>query len=126
MNIHQDIDNLMEAYLVGGLESAERQSMENHMSTCASCTNLVSAAREFSSFMTGSVQDLRPPRDLEDRVILNLRHEAFSFRKLLRGNFVLPRWAKWAACLAILFEQSQGRGREILEHGARVSRVIEL
>ena len=116
MNIHKNFESLVEPYLAGGLEPAERKAFDSHVSDCPGCATELADAQEFNAFMSDSLDPLRPPGDLEERLISALRAEGMGtpkqegWRRQIR--FRLPAWGKVAAmfllCLGIGIFATQG------------------
>jgi len=116
MNIHKNFESLVEPYLTGGLEPAERKAFDSHVSDCPGCATELADAQEFNAFMSDSLDPLRPPGDLEERLIWALRAEGMGtakqegWRRQIR--FRLPAWGKVAAmfllCLGIGIFATQG------------------
>ena len=75
MNVHTVIEDLLEPYLADGLEATERQAVERHAHDCTECSAALADAQEFSNFLRDALEPMRPPADLETRIIRGLRAE---------------------------------------------------
>ena len=70
MNIHKNFDSLVEPYLAGGLDPAEREACDGHVADCPACATELADAQEFDAFMSDSLDPFRPPGELEERLNL--------------------------------------------------------
>ncbi len=144
MNIHKNFESLVEPYLAGGLDPAEREAFDGHVADCPACATELADAQEFDAFMSDSLDPFRPPGELEERLISALRAEGMGTvkqkRTRLRADsmgtvkkegsrfqvrFRAPAWLKVAAmfmvCIGVgMFATRGGRG-ESLKGGLTVS-----
>ena len=97
MNPHDDFEDLVEPYLASGLAPGEREAFEGHLTDCAECTAALADAQEFTAFMTESLDPLRPPTGLEDRLVAGMGWRAGNPRPARRKMRPLGTWYKAAA-----------------------------
>jgi hypothetical protein len=89
------LENLA-AYLADGLESAERERLEQHAAECESCAAALAEARRVDDSLTDLFAATRPGPILEDRVIQSLRTQGQA-----SGRW-LPGWLAGAAAALLL------------------------
>jgi hypothetical protein len=91
------LENLA-VYLAGGLESAERERLEQHTADCPPCAAALAAARALDTSLTGLFAESRPSAALEDRLVQALR------TRTARGglSFPVPGWLAVAAAALLL------------------------
>jgi hypothetical protein len=66
------LENLA-SYTAGGLEAAERERLEQHTATCATCSQALQEARAMDQTLETLFAGIRPEPSLEDRMIHALR-----------------------------------------------------
>ena len=80
---HENIRELLHAYVDGELDLANARETERHLQSCADCRGTEKAIRELRSALTSDAPAYRAPAHLRKRVRAVLRHEAKSTRKTL-------------------------------------------
>lgn len=144
MNIHKNFESLVEPYLAGGLDPAEREAFDGHVADCPACATELADAQEFYAFMSDSLDPFRPPGELEERLISALRAEGMGTvkqkRTRLRADsmgtvkkegsrfqvrFRAPAWLKVAAmfmvCIGVGMFATRGGRVDSLKGGLTVS-----
>ena len=111
MDIHGQIDALVEAYLADGLAPDERDAFDRHLNECDECTTVLVDAHEFDNFVRGAVGPMRPAAGLEDRIVTSLRAEGMgrgakvrkfsAVRRPRLSGVRVPLWVR-AAGIAVL------------------------
>lgn len=97
MSEHFWAEEIIETYLAGGLEPAERERLERHVAECAECAGALDVARVNDQRLEALFVPVRPDGGLEERMIRELR--AAPAR---RGFRPLPRWGKIVAGVAAM------------------------
>jgi hypothetical protein len=72
-NIHQKIEDLMEAYLANGLDKSEKAEFEAHIKTCENCKKSLEEAKKFEETVLQGIKTDASPKDLEKQVINSFR-----------------------------------------------------
>ncbi len=70
------VSDLIEPFLVGGLNAKQREAFEAHIRDCPQCALSLSSARAFDASMSALLTDARPDSGLEDRVLASFRKSA--------------------------------------------------
>ncbi|HKS16689.1 MAG TPA: DUF4349 domain-containing protein [Planctomycetota bacterium] len=96
MTVHDDIESMVDVYLAGGLDDAERRDVEEHAASCDACARTLRDAKNFHGWMKGTSAPGAPPTGLEERIIANLRSATFR-----RSHW--PRGMRWFAGMAAVF-----------------------
>ncbi|MBI2931474.1 MAG: hypothetical protein HYY16_07460, partial [Planctomycetes bacterium] len=73
MSIHERFESMVDLYVAGGLNDAERREASEHTKACAPCGTLLRDAEEFARWVRGTVAPDAPPANLEERVISRWR-----------------------------------------------------
>ena len=71
------------AYLLGALEPDERERFEEHMAGCAACRRDVEDLRVAVDALPVSVQPIRPPAALKQRIMAVVGQEAYLVASVL-------------------------------------------
>jgi hypothetical protein len=73
MSEHAWVQENIASYVAGGLEPAERERLEQHISGCGSCAAALEEARGLDQTLQSLFTPVRPTPGLEDRMIRSLR-----------------------------------------------------
>jgi hypothetical protein len=112
MSDHAWILENLAAYLTGGLEAAERERLEQHVTECAPCAAALSEARALDGALSGLFVETRPSGVLEDRVIQKLRTQpAIAWR------LPVPPWLAFAVAALVLIGFTGAMASQILDRG---------
>jgi anti-sigma-K factor RskA len=96
---HQEMIDLMPAYALGILEADEAAQVSDHLETCPSCREELTAYEAVTDMLTTAVPIITPPADLKERLMSQTvtavvpptpRREPSANR--LRAFFQGPRW----------------------------------
>jgi anti-sigma factor RsiW len=103
---HENIRELLHAYVDGELDLANTRETERHLQSCADCRGTERAIRELRSALTSDAPAYRAPAHLRRNVRAALRREAKSTRQTLSPWLVFATGAAFAAVLvgAVLFQ----------------------
>jgi anti-sigma factor RsiW len=103
---HDNIRELIDAYVDGELDLANARETERHLKTCADCRGMEKVIRELRAAMTKDAPAYRAPAHLRKRVRSALRREAKSTQQLLSPWLMFASGAAFAAVLvaAVLFQ----------------------
>jgi len=115
---HENIRELLHAYVDGELDLANARETERHLQSCADCRGTERAIRELRSALTSDAPAYRAPAHLRRNVRAALRREAKSTRQTLSPWLVFATGAAFAAVLigAVLFQTMPGvRGNTIVD-----------
>ncbi|HEY8413718.1 MAG TPA: anti-sigma factor [Pyrinomonadaceae bacterium] len=115
---HENIRELLHAYVDGELDLANTRETERHLESCADCRGTEKAIRELRSALTSDAPAYRAPAHLRRNVRAALRREAKSTRQTLSPWLVFATGAAFAAVLvgAVLFPTMPGaRGNTIVD-----------
>ena len=115
---HENIRELLHAYVDGELDLANTRETERHLQSCADCRGTEKAIRELRSTLTSNATAYRAPAHLRRNVRAALRREAKSSRQTLSPWLVFATGAAFAAVLlgAVLFQTMLGaRGNTIVD-----------
>lgn len=66
---HGDVKAQAAAYVLGGLEPAEKDAFEAHLPTCGECTTEVQSLRRTAGALAYAVPQRTPPAELRERVL---------------------------------------------------------
>ncbi len=107
---HENIRELLHAYVDGELDLANTRETERHFQSCADCRGTERAIRELRSALTSDTPAYRAPAHLRRNVRAALRREAKSTRQTLSPWLVFATGAAFAAVLvgAVLFQTMPG------------------
>jgi anti-sigma factor RsiW len=107
---HENIRELLHAYVDGELDLANTRETERHLQSCADCRGTERAIRELRSALTSDAPAYRAPAHLRRNVRAALRREAKSTRQTLSPWLVFATGAAFAAVLvgAVLFQTMPG------------------
>src|SRR5579859_600906 len=73
---NKHVDDLVDAYALGALESEEVDAVERHLESCEACRALVTQARETAERLLYAAPPVIPPASLRARVLQRVREEA--------------------------------------------------
>jgi anti-sigma factor RsiW len=96
---HENIRELLHAYVDGELDLANMRDTERHLQSCAVCRGTEKAIRELRSALTSEATAYRAPAHLRRNVRAALRREARSTRQTLSP---WPMFATGAALAAVI------------------------
>ena len=80
---HENIRDLLHAYVDGELDLANARETERHLQSCADCRGIEKAIRELRSALTSDATAYRAPAHLRKDVRAALRREAKATRQTL-------------------------------------------
>src|SRR3954464_300533 len=69
----EHVTDLVEAYLAGGLDPAERARFEAHVSLCVACARVVAEIEQADRALHEMFQPVQPGVGLEDRILAGFR-----------------------------------------------------
>jgi hypothetical protein len=98
MSEHTWVQENLASYVAGGLEAGERDRIEQHTATCATCARALAEARAMDADLDQLFAPVRPEAALEDRLVRALR--ATAVRSGRRSLWV--RCALGAAAVLLL------------------------
>jgi anti-sigma factor RsiW len=98
-NEHENISELLHAYVDGELDLANTRETERHLQTCADCRGTEKAIRELRSVLTSDATAYRAPAHLRKNVRAALRREAKSSRQTLSPWLMFATGAAFAAVI---------------------------
>jgi anti-sigma factor RsiW len=96
---HENIHELLHAYVDGELDLANTRETERHLQSCAECRGTEKAIRELRSALTSDTPAFRAPSHLRKRVRAALRREAKSTRQTLSPWVMFATGAAFAALI---------------------------
>jgi anti-sigma-K factor RskA len=76
MNDHSRWADTAGAYVLGAMASTERDEFEAHLATCAVCQEEVDELRPAADALPMASPPLLPPRELKDRIMVEVEREA--------------------------------------------------
>lgn len=94
MSEHAWSQENLESFVAGGLEPGERERLEQHLAGCPECVQRLAEVGEVDRQLDWLFTQVRPPADMEDRMIQSLRNT--SARRGLR----VPLFMKVATAAA--------------------------
>jgi hypothetical protein len=107
MTEHAWVQEHIAAFVAGGLEAAEVERIQGHVSSCPECTRDLHHAGAFDHQMTNLLADTQPGPDMEERLLHSLR----ASRRWRRRSFPgLSRLSWPAAAAAVLVICGAGLG----------------
>ena len=103
---HENIRELLHAYVDGELDLANARETERHLQSCANCRRTERAIRELRSAVTNDAAAYRAPAHLRRNVRAALRREAKSSRHTLSPWLMFATGAAFAALIVgfVLFQ----------------------
>ena len=103
---HQNVRELLHAYVDGELDLANARETERHLQSCADCRGIERAIRELRSALNTEATAYRAPAHLRRNVRAALRHEAKSSRHTLSPRLMFATGAAFAALIVgfVLFQ----------------------
>jgi len=106
---HENIRELLHAYLDGELDLANARETERHLEGCTDCRGIERAIRELRSTLTGEATTYRAPAHLRRNVRAALRREAKSSRQTLSPWLMFATGAAFAAVILgfVLFQTTR-------------------
>jgi anti-sigma factor RsiW len=102
---HERIVPNLAAYVLGSLEAHERDDVEAHLETCASCPGLVAEYRAVVGLMPAGLEPIAPPGAAWSAIQLaaRARRPAHRSARSMVANWLhVARWPAVAAAAAIL------------------------
>jgi len=96
---HENIRELLHAYVDGELDLANARETERHLQSCADCRGTERAIRELHSALTSDASAYRAPAHLRRNVRAALRREAKSSRQNLSPWLMFATGAAFAAVI---------------------------
>ena len=96
---HDNIGELLHAYVDGELDLANAREAERHLESCADCREKEKAIRELRAALTSDAPAYRAPAHLRKRVRAALRQEARSTRQTLSPWLMFATGAAFAALI---------------------------
>jgi len=114
---HENIRELLHAYVDGELDLANTRETERHLQSCADCRGTERAIHELRSVLTSDAPAYRAPAHLRKRVRAALRREAKSTRQTFSPWLMFATGAAFAAVLvgAVLFQTMPGARGNIVD-----------
>jgi anti-sigma factor RsiW len=115
---HENIRELLHAYVDGELDLANTRETERHLQSCADCRGTEAAIRELRTALISDATAYRAPAHLRKNVRAALRREAKSSRQTLSPWLMFATGAAFAAVLvgALLFQTIyQARSNTIVD-----------
>ena len=103
---HQNVRELLHAYVDGELDLANARETERHLQSCADCRGIERAIRELRSALNTEATAYRAPAHLRRNVRAALRREAKSSRHTLSPWLMFATGAAFAALIVgfVLFQ----------------------
>jgi anti-sigma factor RsiW len=96
---HENIRELLHAYVDGELDLANTRETERHLQSCADCRGIEKAIRELRSSLTSEATAYRAPAHLRRNVRAALRREARSTQQTLSPWLMFATGAAFAALI---------------------------
>ena len=96
---HENIRELLHAYVDGELDLANARETERHLERCADCRGIESAIRKLRAALTSAATAYRAPARLRRNVRAALRREAKLSRQTLSPWLMLATGAAFAAVI---------------------------
>ena len=93
---HENIRELLHAYVDGELDLANARETERHLESCAECRETEKAIRELHSALTSDATGYRAPAHLRRNVRAALRREARSTQQTLSPWMMFATGAAFA------------------------------
>jgi anti-sigma-K factor RskA len=75
---HEEANDLLALEAVGALEASDREEMERHVSTCASCRHLAAQYADVASLLPAALDPVPPPARLRRNLMAQVYGEATS------------------------------------------------
>lgn len=69
MSIHDEIQELIPAYVLDAVDASERARVEQHVPQCTACAGVVAFYQQVSESLALAVSPVEPPPDLKPRVL---------------------------------------------------------
>ena len=106
---HENIRELLHAYVDGELDLANARETERHLQSCADCRGTEKVIRELRSALTGETIAYRAPAHLRRNVRAALRREAKADRQTLSPWLTFVTGAAFAAVILgfVLFQTTR-------------------
>jgi anti-sigma factor RsiW len=96
---HENIRELLHAYVDGELDLANTRETERHLQSCADCRGTEKAIRELRGMLTSESTRYRAPAHLRRNVRASLRREARSTQETLSPWLMFATGAAFAALI---------------------------
>jgi anti-sigma factor RsiW len=124
---HENIRELLHAYVDGELDLANARQTERHLESCDDCRGTEKAIRELRSALTNEATAYRAPAHLRKNVRAALRREAKASRQSLSPWLMFATGAAFAAVILgfVLFQTTRTARNDALtsRRAARRCRV---
>ena len=109
---HENIRELLHAYVDGELDLANARKIEQHLQTCTECRGTKKAIHDLRSALTSEATVYRAPAHLRRNVRAAVRREAISTRQTLSPWLMFATGAAFAAViLGFVFFQTTRTAR---------------
>lgn len=115
MTLHEQVDELVAAYSLGAVDTAEAALVRRHLPDCVECQDTLLRMTEVVAVLPLSLEEIEPPRELRDRILSGIaatdaRPAAAAPRILAdtepAGKLLflrrVPNWAPVAAAAVLL------------------------
>lgn len=101
---HDELRELMDAYVLGALSEDERSAYETHLMTCAECARDVHELMRVTQALGQLVEQREPPADLRRRVLEAATRPATMVpaKPATRWEVTVPAWVAAAAVIAVV------------------------
>jgi anti-sigma factor RsiW len=113
---HENIRELLHAYVDGELDLANTRETERHLQSCAGCRATEKAIRELRSALTSEATAYRAPAHLRRNVRAALRREAKTSRQTLSPWLMFATGAAFGAIILgfVLFQTMQAARTDVI------------
>src|ERR1043165_2743966 len=96
---HEWVEDVVEAYLAGGLSAAERAALDGHVRGCAACAAVVAGRRDEDERLLAAFEVARPGVDFEERMVQRVQE---NLMKTPRMRVMTKRFAAGAVAMLVL------------------------
>jgi anti-sigma factor RsiW len=96
-----DVHELTAGYALDALEPAERETFEEHLSSCDRCREELQGFWQVSGALAHAAGGPTPPASLRGRILEQARSERSNVVPLRRRSFVVPALSSVAAVAAV-------------------------
>ncbi|MGE5140067.1 MAG: anti-sigma factor domain-containing protein [Rudaea sp.] len=98
MTIHEEIQELIPAYVLGACEADEAARVERHVASCTQCGHVLDEYQPAASQLAFAVPRIAPPPDLKYRTI---EHALAAGKESSRPSLPAARRASWLERLGL-------------------------
>lgn len=115
MTLHEQVDELIAAYSLGAVDTAEAALVRRHLPDCVECQETLLRMTEVVAVLPLSLEEVDPPRELRDRIMSGIAASgSVPTNRTLKvvadpersGNLLflrrVPSWAPVAAAAVLL------------------------